>query len=136
MADANNISHRLPSRKNSNPDNYPAIIVKFTRRDTRSELYNAKKFLKHKTIKDLGLGRHSERKIFISESLTKKNRELFNKCLKAKKDLNFRFIWTKYGKISLRKDADNRAVTINNDMDLQRLYFDENSGTYNYADDG
>ena len=116
------ISHRLPMRKNSTYD--PAIIVKFTRRDIRNELYEAKKELRNKSTKDLGLGRHQEKKIYLCENLTQRNRMLFNKCLKVKKELEFKFLWSNYGKISMRKDADSRAVVINNDIDIQRLYFE------------
>ena len=49
------------------------------------------------STKDIGLGRISDNKIYIGESLTKKNKALFNKCLEVKKSLNFKFIWTSQG---------------------------------------
>ena len=78
------ISHRLKSRRTSS-DLPPAIIVKFVRRTIRDKLYYAKKYLKDKSTSDLGLGRFSDKKIYHAESLTRKNKDLFNKDLKMAK---------------------------------------------------
>lgn len=115
-------SHRLPSKKDSNIP--PAIIVKFTKRNIRDEFYQAKNLLRDKSSKDIGMGRHKEHKLFINESLTKYKKDIFNSCLKAKKNLEFMYIWTKYGKTFMRKDKGSRAVAIKSEIDLQRLYFE------------
>ena len=78
------VSHRL-SGSNAVKDRDPAIIVKFVRRNVRDRFYNARKHLWDKTTRDVGLSRVSEHNIYISESLTKKNRDLFNDCLKARR---------------------------------------------------
>ena len=67
----------------------PAIIVKFTKRSDRNNFYQARKRLKGKSSRDIGFTRQPNQPIYISESLTKKNKESFNICLKAKKA----FIW-------------------------------------------
>ena len=54
--------------------------------------YYAKKHLKDKTTSDIGFGRISDNKIYIAESLTSKNKELFKKCLDARRSLNYKFI--------------------------------------------
>ena len=80
-------SHRLPPRKATFVDSClqePAIIVKFLRRDLQEKFYSARKQLPAKTTRDLGLLRHTTRKIFISESFTRQNRKLLNRCLIAK----------------------------------------------------
>ena len=54
------------------------------------------------TTQDL---RYSEKnKIYLAESLTERNRMLCKDCLKVKKDMEFKFIWTLNGKIFMRKD--------------------------------
>jgi FtsZ-binding cell division protein ZapB len=93
------ISHRLKTRmptRNSTPtqNSTPAIIMKFVSRTTRDRLYYARKHLKDKTTSDIGFGRISDNKIYIAESLTSKNKELFKKCLDARRSLNYKFIWT------------------------------------------
>ena len=120
------ISHRLKAQQSSSrdtrfPSRPPSIIVKFVRREVRDRLYRARNRLKNFSTKDLNLGRLSDNKIFISESLTQRNRELFNSALKLKKDLGYRFIWSFYGRIFIRRDADSPAVPISSDKDLENI---------------
>ena len=114
------VSHRLPPNKRNN-DRPPVIIAKFVRRDTREQLYRARKELRNKTTQDIGFSIHN--KIFIPENLTLKNRELFKKCLQFKKAANYKFIWTSSGKIYLRKDGrpESRATQVTSSKDLDRL---------------
>lgn len=92
------ISHRLPkktareiSASNQN------IIVKFVRRDVKEKIYHARKNLKNLTTDDLGYT--TSNRIYINESLSLRNRELFSTCLKYKKDHGFKYIWTQSGNI-------------------------------------
>ena len=87
------VSHRMPqTQKHKGKPGPPAIIVKFTRRDVKDNFYRARKQLKDLTTRDLG---YSEKnKIYLAESLTERNRILFKDCLKVKKDMEFKFIWT------------------------------------------
>ena len=87
------VSHQMPqSQKHKGKPGPPAIIVKFTRRDVKDNFYRARKQLKDLTTRDLG---YSEKnKIYLAESLTERNRILFKDCLKVKKDMEFKFIWT------------------------------------------
>jgi len=126
------VSHRLPVDKSKQQT--PAIIVKFIKRDLRDTLYKARKGLRMKSTHDIGILRHPPSNIYISESLTPQNRQLFKKCLKAKKDLKLKFIWTRYGNIHLRKDGYSPVVNITNENDLHRLYRN-NQGTYDDDDD-
>ena len=96
--DENDIStsHRLPMRKKTSsqskrPEQPPAII-KFISRDKRDELYWTKSKLKNLTSADLGY-RGTANKLFISENLTRYNKELFGKCLEARRRLGYKFIW-------------------------------------------
>lgn len=118
------VSHRLaqikPSRTSMRKD--PSIIVKFVRRNTRDEFYKARKLLRGKTTKDLGLSRVEENNLFISESLTKKNKDLFHKCLRARRALEYSYIWTQAGKIFLRKDQRSAAKLITSERALEKLY--------------
>ena len=107
------ISHRIPSSRASVD---PAIIVKFVRREMRENLYRARKRLKSITTADLGFP--VDKKIFINESLTSKNKELFKDCLKFKKDNSYKFLWTNAGKIFLRRNADSPVIPINSSADI------------------
>ena len=114
------VSHYMPqSQKHKGKPGPPAIIVKFTRRDVKDNFYRASKQLKDLTTRDLG---YSEKnKIYLAESLTERNRILFKDCLKVKKDMEFKFIWTLDGKIFKRKEKDSAVHHINNKEDLQKI---------------
>ena len=114
------VSHQMPqSQKHKGKPGPPAIIVKFTRRDVKDNFYRARKQLKDLTTRDLG---YSEKnKIYLAESLTERNRILFKDCLKVKKDIEFKFIWTLDEKIFMRKDKDSAVRHINKKEDLQKI---------------
>ena len=118
------VSHRLPSkpRPDHRSDDRPKVIVaRFVRRDIRDQIYKARSQLCNKTTKDIGY--RDSYKIYISESLTQKNKELFKSCLQVKKSQKIKFIWTKYGKIFMRKDESpaSPVVQIMSTKDLQKL---------------
>lgn len=69
------VSHRIRSSRSSVD---PAIIVEFVRREVRERLYRARKRLKSIATADFGFS--VDKKIFINESLTPKNKELFKDC--------------------------------------------------------
>ena len=117
-------SHRLPNKVKPNGDRAlfpPAIIVKFTSRDVRENLYRARKALKDITSHDLGYSEDS--RMFINESLTQSNKELFKDCLKVKKDNGFKFLWTNGGKIFVRKDQHegSKVIQITNAKALRKI---------------
>ena len=107
------VSHRIRSSRASVD---PAIIVKFVRREMRESLYRSRKRLKSITTADLGFS--VDKKIFINESLTPKNKELFKDCLKFKNDKSYKFLWTNAGKIFLRRNADSPVIPINSFADI------------------
>ena len=120
------ISHRLsvkPSYTNAvkrgRGSGGSKIIVKFVRRDIRDKFYKSRKYPKDKTTRYLGMVRHPDNRIYINESLSPNNKYLFQECLKIKREKNFKFIWTQYGRIYVRKDANSPAKTVANQKDLE-----------------
>ena len=85
------VSHRLPMRQlYKGRRSVPAIIVKFVRCDTKELFYQARKKLKDFTTCDLGFPDGNN--IFISESLTEANKELFKAALKFRNEYSYDFI--------------------------------------------
>lgn len=116
------VSHRLPiSKSNTSRTSPAAIIVKFTNRKIRDNLYRSRLKLKDFDIGDIGFGRYGNDKIYIQESLTAKRRKLFNQCLAARKKYHYKFIWTYYGTVYLRKNESCSAVKISSSKDLELL---------------
>lgn len=107
--DVNDISiaHRLPPTKKVKD----RLIVKFTRRQKRDEIYSKRKNLKTKRTKDLpSVVREPEStvvshkaQIHVNESLTPYRKRLLGRILQFKRDHNYKFIWTINGKILLKK---------------------------------
>ena len=56
----------------------PAVIVKFVRLEVRENFYRARKRLKSASTADLEFS--EAKKVYINESLTQKNKELFKDC--------------------------------------------------------
>ena len=107
------ISHRILSARDSVE---PATIVKFVRREVGENFYRARKRLKTVSTADLGFS--EAKKIYINESLTQKNKELFKDCLKFRKYHSYKFLWTNAGKIFLRRDADSPVVSVYSSVDI------------------
>jgi hypothetical protein len=106
------ITHRLPVSRNENQrvtrssaNTFPKVIVKFTRRSTKEKFYHGRLRLKDKLTRDLGLSRISENKLFISESLSPRNKQLFKDCLKFKRENYFRYIWSYNGRFDRKVDS-------------------------------
>ena len=116
------ISHRLPSRTSNRSDSdrtSPPIIVRFVRRVVRDQFLRGRSKLKNFTTKDIDLGRISDNKIFIQESLTSRKKALFKKCLEFKKRNNFKFIH--HGTIFLRKCESATAMKVSYQCDLDKI---------------
>lgn len=124
------ISHRLPRRKRpsgyhlrsssqSNSTESDPIIVKFSNRTVRDEFYHGRRSLRDITTSDLGFP--ARNKIFIVESLTQRNKEIFNGCLGVKRDKRFKFLWTNMGKIYLRRDENSPRILVQSLNDLDKL---------------
>ena len=101
------IAHRLPPTKKVKD----RLIVKFTRREKRDEIYSKRKNLKSKRTKDLpsvvcepesAVVSHKAH-IHVNESLTPYRKRLLGRILQFKRHHNYKFIWTANGKIMMKK---------------------------------
>lgn len=71
--------------------------------------------------KHLGHTKNEDTPIFVSEQLTAKASRLFflaRDLVKAKK---YKFCWTSFGKVYLRKDEDSSIITITSEPQIQKL---------------
>ncbi|XP_077977428.1 uncharacterized protein LOC144432989 [Glandiceps talaboti] len=114
------ISHRLAT-KTHNENKPTPIIVKFTRRTVRNAIYNGKRNIKNKTSKDMNIDNDTQNCIYINESLTPSNRQLFNKVNEKKKALRWNYIWTYNGTIYVRRCQGDPAIKISSVQDINRM---------------
>ena len=103
------------------------IIVQFTTRKMRDLIFNSKKNLKGKMVKDLDLdpptnneGKATPGFILINEGLTPENKLLLHQTREKCRKLDIRGVWTVKGIIKV-KGEHHENITINNYDDLQKL---------------
>ncbi|XP_037292441.1 uncharacterized protein LOC119188660 [Manduca sexta] len=97
------------------------IVVRFARRDLRDELMRAARVRRGANTSDLGLPGQT-RRFYLNERLTKSNRLLFRRAREAGQRLAWKFVWTKHGRILARQYADDKAVIIRSETDLQHIF--------------
>ena len=109
--------------KNPNSDfNYrqpQPIIVRFSNRDMKNELFRNRKLLQFNQELKALFG--STSKITFNENLTDQRRRLFNTAKLAKRELNYQFLWTTQGQIRLRKNSESRTINIRSLSDLNKI---------------
>ena len=116
-------SHTGTSRSgNISSAQHPAIIVRFSNRDKRNELYGKRKLLNKIKCGKINSSLDSTQ---IRENLTAYRKMLLNEAVKAKKLLNFKFIWTSQGRIRLRKDSESRIINVNSLSDLSKIGYSD-----------
>jgi hypothetical protein len=85
----------------------PPILIKFMNKMDKSDFYN--KYFKHLNLKlsDLGF-ESSEKRIYISENLTKSCQAIFVEAMKLKKEGKISTVKTSFGAVFVKKvEGDN-----------------------------
>jgi hypothetical protein len=98
-------------RKRINSEFDPPILLKFTNKLDKTlfhNLYFAKLDL-NLTI----LGFEVQKRIFISENLSKKNQKIFSEAMKMKRDKKIASVNTHFGTVSITKKAGDHKIEIN-----------------------
>ena len=106
------ISHPLNSQRR---DGKAVHVVKFVSRKTKNLILELKKKEENKQF------RFRDKDIFINEHLSKRNRALFAGAQEKKRQLQYKFCWTRGGVIHMRKSENSPIVTISKDSDLVSL---------------
>ena len=104
--------HRVPSKRG-----IPVIIAKMLNRKSVGQILANRKKLKGKTASQLGFphegDEQSSSKVFINESLTKYNKELYRAVREKAKEKNWKFTWTWNGRIFARKEEASAPARFN-----------------------
>lgn len=80
------------------------IVVRLTRRATRDQLLQAARVRRGATTEGTELP-SPPRRFYVNERLTQSNRRLFQRAREIGSRLNWRFIWTRDGRIFARRSA-------------------------------
>ena len=114
-------SHRLPKKKASSRNNSGSspIIVRFTSRDIRNQIYANRKKARFVDLKNFSVS--DTKNIFVNENLTPTRKQLFWKTKQEVKNNSWKYIWTHNGSVFVKKD-DNASITaIKNELDLNLI---------------
>lgn len=107
--------HRIPTKNTTKPN---PIIVHLASRKKRNTILAAKR---GKTIYQNSItgNRNHKEKVYINESLSKYHKTLLYKTKQAAKE--YKYVWTKDGKILVRKDDNAKVKRIRNENDIETL---------------
>lgn len=111
--------------KNSEKTNTPIIIETSSTLLKTDILKMAKSFnIKHKiklSVKHLGIKTHEDTPVFITEHLTIKGSRLHFLSRDLAKSKAYRFCWTAYGRVYVRKDEHSPIITIRSEEQVHHL---------------
>jgi hypothetical protein len=105
--------HRL-GKSVRNPNKPPTIVAKFYSRQVKEAIIAGKKKKKNITAQDVGY-QTSTNKIYVNEHLTAANKNLF---WLARNVADFKFAWTRFGKVFIKKDEQSPVIRISKPADL------------------
>ncbi|CAG9791760.1 unnamed protein product [Diatraea saccharalis] len=99
------------------------IVVRLARRAMRDRFLDAVKVRRGANTEDMNLpGRPC--RFFVNERLTKRNRQLFRRARELARDLGWRYVWTKDGRIFARHRSGSDAPRhhLRSEADLSRVF--------------
>lgn len=122
--DINDI-YRVQNKRSSTNNNGP-IVIELSSTIVKTEfLRKAKTFnIKHKEklcAKHLGLKKDEYVPIYVSEQLTAKAARLFYLARDVAKSTEYKFCWTAYGRVYIRKDENSPIIQLRSEAQVQSL---------------
>lgn len=110
-------SHPLPKPRGKDDK----FIVKFSRRSTKDKFCASRKKVTGRKPQDLPSVKNvisTDKKLYISESLTPLRKKLFGETNDTRKQIKWKYIWTNNGKIYIKKDDNSNTIIIDSHNDL------------------
>ena len=104
------ISHPLPSERK---DGKNVAVCRFISRKSKFRLLEAKK--NNRELKYKG------HLVYINDHLSKENRKLFAAAAEKKRELGYKFLWTRQAAIFLRKDEHSEVLRIDSIEKLRTI---------------
>ncbi|KAJ2937522.1 hypothetical protein O0L34_g18667 [Tuta absoluta] len=108
--------HHSPVEGEQPPRPRP-VIVRFVRRAPRDELLRAAKTRRNLSTDMLEVS-GDRRPVYVNEHLSKSDRQLYGKTRSIARELNFKFVWKKNGRIFVKKNEHGYTSLIKSENDL------------------
>lgn len=120
----NSINHcfRFKTKSKSNNLTNYGIVVNFSNQHIKDEIIGKKsKNKKFLTTKLLNASQTKPAPIYINECLTNTRKKLLNAAKLFQKDNGYKYVWTRNGKIMIKKSDDDKTIVIRNKQNLDDL---------------
>ncbi|KAL4717770.1 hypothetical protein ACJJTC_000919 [Scirpophaga incertulas] len=92
------------------------MVVRLARRSLRDELLRAAR------LRRTGLAAEAGLRIYINERLTRFNRQLFHRVREECRRLQWRYCWTRRGRIFARQGEGRQVFQLRSEMDISRVF--------------
>ncbi|XP_014370183.2 uncharacterized protein LOC106720117 [Papilio machaon] len=97
------------------------LVVRLARRAQRDALLRAARVRRGLTTADMNIA-GTPRKFYVNERLTRNNRQLFGKTREAASRLQWKYVWTKGGRIFTRKEEGKAIERISSEEDIKKIF--------------
>lgn len=106
-------------RVNNKDDKIKPVVVSFVRKRDKEKFLNMRR-KRSLFSNEIGLD-EIRTQIFINEYLSRRKKQLLWKTRKFKLEKNYKFVWTKNGRILLRKTENSQIIQVHSQEDLEKL---------------
>uniref|UniRef100_A0A8D8Y1M0 FP protein C-terminal domain-containing protein n=1 Tax=Cacopsylla melanoneura TaxID=428564 RepID=A0A8D8Y1M0_9HEMI len=107
--------HRLPTTRK---ESIKPIVVQFTTRQVRENIMSKRKT--KITTRDLKMA-GEEKIVYINEHLTRNKKSIMFEARKLKNEKGYKFLWTRNGKIFIRKEERSHVIELRCIDDLEKI---------------
>ena len=109
------------SRANNGVIKPAPVIARFMRSSVADRIVSARRVKRYFTTKDIDMNEVPNQPIFVNESLTQTNRNLYAKAKNLKRSGKLKYLWVRGGKIFVRKTDGSERIVIRSDDDIDNL---------------
>lgn len=109
---------RINSKNQKN--NKTPILIELKNKEIKNEVFKKRKERGLVFAEEMGF-KNDQGIIYINENLTLANQILFKKARDKKREIKFKYVWTKNGKIFMRKNDNSKIIYIQHEADLDDL---------------
>lgn len=111
-------AHRVPS---FNKKRTPPIIVRFATYEARDGWIAGFKRVRPLTANRINANFNGSSKVFINEHLSPENKQLLAKTKEAARAKNYKYVWSREGKVFVRRVDGERCIRVDAVSDLEKL---------------
>lgn len=98
------------------------IVLRFSRRSTHDAYLRAARVRRGLSSADLGVDGSPAVRVFVNERLSRLNRQLFAKAREECRRRQWKYCWTKEGRIYVRREHGSAVTRIRTDKDICQIF--------------